>query len=336
MFDFIEEDLASQQKESEQKNEKEAAPEAFLDPVVYSMPEKFRHTLKKGGMGPMIIAASIGGILLLGTIGAAVYFFVLQPQAKVATEQQKQEPPKKEEPKPEELKKEEPPPVEEPKPEEPKTPVFTPGPDTDKDLVSDLEERVYKTDSEKSDTDGDNYSDNTELENLYDPTHGDSAALLTSGIVSTYQNKDYNYSFLYPAAFTVNVVNQTAREIMVAGASTGEFFSIKVEENPNKLSPADWYASLEKGIDISTLQSFERDTWTGVVSKDGLTVYLTPKKGAAQEKTEVPPFLYVIHYDLNKKTESNLLVTFQVLLKSFVFGLTTQPQRSDGNGVPSE
>lgn len=314
MFDFIEEDLASQQKESEQKNEKTEAPAVFPDPVVYSMPEKFRHTLKKGGMGPLIIAVSIGGILLLGTIGAAVYFFVLQPQEKVVTEQPKPEPPKQEEPKPEEPKKEEPQP-EQPKLEEPVPLAFTLGPDSDKDLVSDLEERVYKTNAEKADSDDDNYSDNTELENLYDPTHGESAKLETSGIVSTYQNKDFNYSFLYPAAFTVNSVNQTAREIMIAGASTGEFFSLKVEENQNKLSPADWYASLEKGVDISTLQSFDRDTWTGVASKDGLTVYLASKKEAS--------FLYVIHYDLNKKTEANLLETFLMLVKSFSFGLTT-------------
>ncbi|MDO8571845.1 MAG: hypothetical protein Q7R79_04155 [bacterium] len=332
MFDFIEEDLSSQKKE-EKLSQGEGVQPSLPEPVVYSMPEKFRHAPKKGGMGPVIIASVVGGIFLLGTIGAAVYFFVLQPQQQPIAEQPKQESPK-EEPKPEEPKKEEPP-KEEPKPEErkeeePQPLAFTPGVDTDGDLVSDLEERIYKTDSQKADSDDDTFADNVELENLYDPTHAESARLEASGLVSNYQNKMYNYSFLYPAAFTVNMVNQTAREIMVAGASTGEFFSIKVEDNPNALSVVGWYASIEKidGDDTATLQLIERDTWSGVMSKDGLTVYLVPKNTTPTADAGKQPLVYTIHYDLNKKTDANLLETFQVILKSFVFlELSAQPSQ---------
>lgn len=322
MFDFLEEDLASQQKSNEVQSslsgeEKQVLPE----PVVYTMPEKFRHTLKKGGKGPIIIAAIVGGLLFLATTGATLYFFVWQPQQKSPPQEQ----PKKEqeEKKQEEVKKEEEQKKEEEKPKEeapkPPPPAFTPGADADVDGISDLEERLYKTDAQKTDTDGDGYPDALELENIYDPTKGDSARIESSGLVSRWTNQAYNYSFLYPASFTVSVVNQTDREIMVGIAASGEFFTVKVEENPNAISPIEWYTSREEGVDASTLQVLDYDTWSGVVSRDGLTAYLVPKKSTSSEGEKNIPLIYSIQYDLNKKTEANLLETFKMLLKSFSF-----------------
>lgn len=191
------------------------------------------------------------------------------------------------------------------------------GEDSDKDKLSDVEERMYKTDQKKPDTDMDGILDGAEVKNLYDPTKGESALLKNSGLVDIFSNTTYQYTFFYPKLpdeWAVGVVDQSQKEVL-ATAATGEYISVRVEDNPQKLSVLDWYTMVyATGKPAESMQSMFFGQWNALMREDGMVYYLVRKDERGGTLT---PYVYVLSYTSNAKKELNYFTTFQMLVKSF-------------------
>jgi hypothetical protein len=191
------------------------------------------------------------------------------------------------------------------------------GPDTDKDRLSDIEERIYKTDPKKPDTDADGIIDGVELKNLTNPIKGEGAMLKDSGLVSVFTNRTYHFSFFYPNfpdEWAVSALDQTEKEI-IASAATGEYISIRVEENPQKLLVLDWYTGIYAvGKRAQAVQTLSFGAWNMLMQENGRVYYLAQKDEYSEVLT---PYVYVLTYAANAKKELNYLTTFEMMVRSF-------------------
>ncbi len=326
MFDFIEEPLQASQSEN-----------ATGEPVVYTMPQKYyKQVASSAGKrsSPMMFLV-IAGVLVI-VVGTGIFaWYSLQGNKEVssvvnntlATPPVAETVPSLGGASPETST---PSPSAAPvagtpenKPTPAPTPSTTPQPtsyvssiDTDGDQLTDIEERMYTTDPEKPDTDGDGFLDGQEVKFLYDPLTPTPSKIETSGLVSTYKNPAFKYSFLYPSSWTVKAIDKTNKEVLVT-SSTGEYYSVTVQDNPQKLSAVEWYTTVKSpGATSTSLQTMDYYTWSGVMSEDGLEVYLTPKNDKGQT---VGANIFVITYHPGSLKELNFIATFQMLIKSFLF-----------------
>ncbi|MBI4250431.1 hypothetical protein HY622_02475 [Candidatus Uhrbacteria bacterium] len=343
MFDLIEEELATKEESSRQP----AKTPPTIDAVVYTMPEKFRRGAPKSNSKPIIIVALI--VLLLAATGGVLFFVFSTPQKNEPSIEQKpveQQQPVSEEPqKPaeEQTVSEETTATttaattteavasdqgsQEPTPEEPiaeqpaegetgvKLPSI-PAIDSDKDGLTDTEERLYNTNSQIQDTDGDGFTDGEEVEHLFDPLRPDGARLEISGRVTPYTNPTFSYSLYYPSSWSSRAVNESDKEVVISSA-LGEFISVKVQDNPQSLGAIDWYIALvDPSADSSQLQTLSFNNWTGVMAPDGLSAYLvkTDETGVV-----IAPYVYSFLYNQDTSAQPQFLTTFRMMLRSFVF-----------------
>src|SRR3989338_2172730 len=98
------------------------------------------------------------------------------------------------------------------------------GLDSDGDQLTDIEENVYQTNSTLADTDGDGYTDATEILNFYDPLDPE-GRLVNSGLTELYTNPSYNYSVVYPEAWVVRSLTANNTEAIFT-SNTGEFVEV--------------------------------------------------------------------------------------------------------------
>lgn len=348
MFDLVEEELL----EKDQKKEvHEIQPKLPVDSVIFTMPDKFRKR-EKSSSGSLFIIIGILVVVVIATIGGAIYLLIGQTRTSFFVPKQKQDEakqePKKEETKPQNQDQSSIPqnllspeatstqPVAQnslqqqqspsnsvaPSQQQPSSQVLptqqsaVSGKDSDGDSVTDKEEGVWQTDPLKPDTDGDGFRDDEELLNLYDPTQGSRAKLIDSSIAHVYKNKLFNYSFLYPTKMLASPSNNSEKEVILS-SSTGELISITVKDNPQRLFALDWYKTevTKNGSTDETTQLSGADL-QGVVSPDGRTVFITPFNASQQVSR---PIIIILSYNLNSQTEMNFLTTFKMLIKSFSF-----------------
>lgn len=328
MFDLIEEELSEGKKASDtiEVQFKEE------DHPVYTMPTTYRRDRRVPGSNRKILFIIFGSLFVFAIAATALFLFFSQPKQSITP---LQEQPATQTPEDAEKTKSEAPDSEtvappdqeqQPvvglseqektttvKPETPTIPLL--GIDADQDGLTDLEERLYSTKADTADTDADSFVDGDEIKNLYDPLRGEQSRLDVSGLVNTYTNQTYQYSLLYPSSWVAQSTDRTDREVMISSAS-GEFFTITVQPNPNRLTPVDWYVSqASPGVDTSRMQSFSYDTWSGVMTDDSLNIYLARNEGDPQKQT----VMYVLKYNLNTKNELNFVSTLQMMLRSFIF-----------------
>lgn len=187
-------------------------------------------------------------------------------------------------------------------------PPATPPPstsDADDDGLTDVEETLYRTEVKKPDTDADTYPDGAEVISLYSPIAAGGALLKTSGLVKEFTSPVYGYGLLYPSSWLAQ--NSVADGSSVAFVSeTDEFIEVLVEENPERLSPKQWYLDQAPGVDGETLKEIVVGDMLGVRSTDELTAYL----GKGQ-------LMYILHYTLANREAANFKSTFEMMLRSF-------------------
>ncbi len=348
MFDLIEEALLTPEPEPKVASAPTAPQVAFSpEPLVFSMPEKFRKKKKKKSKLPLIIAASVIALLLIG--GTVAILLILQtPQkpltplvqepvqqqpvavpvaeptttdsasstpASVLPDEQRTAP--QDAPATQQATSTDPIAVTPPDSTNttPSTPTYSAGADTDGDSLTDNEERLYNTDPSKPDTDSDQFTDGDEILRLYDPTRPQGARLETSGLINTFTNQTFKYSLFYPSSWIAKAVNVAEKEIVISSA-TGEFFSVIVQDNPDHLSALDWYSKVvSPQVNTAKIQTLTSDTWVAAMSEDKMSVYITKNTDAAKNGAIV----VVIKYNPNTKNEINFSSTMQMMLKSFVF-----------------
>ncbi len=190
-----------------------------------------------------------------------------------------------------------------PVPDAPK-PTFPPGGlDTDSDGLTDVEETIYGTSSQKPDTDGDRFLDGNEVFHLYNPAANAPGKLLESGLVRS-QVSESGWTLYIPASWTTTPDTTDAGRLNLL-TGKGEQFVIAVESNPSRQPLNAWVAArLNQPID--TLGDFTtKGGLAGVYSADRMQAWVA--WGDA---------VFHLTYDLQAQPFVNFRTTLEMMLNS--------------------
>ncbi|MCH7759438.1 hypothetical protein IID20_03715, partial [Patescibacteria group bacterium] len=97
----------------------------------------------------------------------------------------------------------------------------------------------------------------------------------------------------------------------------GEFFSITIENNPERLAPIDWYLNQSPNTDINLLSETIVNNEQAVWNPKHLTIYITK-----EDK------VYVLSYNIGTEKETNFTTTFEMMINSFQFVIQLQGRSS--------
>jgi len=183
--------------------------------------------------------------------------------------------------------------------------------DSDSDGLTDLEEPLLGTDSNKPDSDGDGYLDGSEVTQGYDPAKAEGAKLEQSSSLAWYHNDKFSYKIFYPVAWLAKSTDTDQTEVIFSGAA-GEFVEVLVVDNPAKLSAADWYAKQVPGLTAAEVPTITLGSVTWAESLDGLNLYTT-----------VGSALVTLSYNIGTRTQASYYHIFQAMARSFT--LLNQP-----------
>ncbi len=109
----------------------------------------------------------------------------------------------------------------------PPPPAPIEGTDQDQDGLTDVEEALYGTSVTNPDTDGDGYSDGSEVTGLYDPTHAGASITQDAGVKVQSWN---GHTFLMPSAWTLSADQQDPSKAVI---QTGSAATVTLEVRPN-------------------------------------------------------------------------------------------------------
>lgn len=184
--------------------------------------------------------------------------------------------------------------------------------DTDADGLTDIEETVYGTNASQPDSDGDSFIDGKkaegtsfvgELFNAYNPAG--EGRLEGSALVKRQENSTKEYSILLPTPWT-GVTDSSGGVLINPSQSTGELFQVRIDTNPSRLTPQQWYLAANSSANAAELTAITVNALEGLYSEDQSTVYLF-------RDTKV----YMIQYSTGTLTQVNYRTTFDMMVRSF-------------------
>lgn len=316
---------AQKSKKQQDKSKKEAAQqvekdfERSIDSEIHVMPERFYHAPKKRGNLVTIIIVVVG-VLLIGGLGIAAYVFTQRLEAP-QTDQSEPVAEMPSQPSTPEIE-DEPTPIpsdtvptttqnttptttetttEPDEPEPDPTPVVLPAPDSDRDGLSDQEERLYGTLQDNNDSDGDGFIDGTELVNDYDPTQPQ-VALADSSLFRVFEGS--LFSMWIPADWSEQSVS-------------GDTLLAVQDQNGSRVSVSTIQNSNNRSIDEIAGQLYQQNAYETVRlgallvarANTGLE-YLIPDQSEG--------IVYRLTYQLSPDNRTHFLTTFAVMVKHFV------------------
>jgi len=148
------------------------------------------------------------------------------------------------------------------------------GADDDNDGLTNIEEIIFSTDAAMFDSDGDGYSDGSELINLYNP-FGE-GKLITNPGIALYENKTFSYDILYPSIWQTN--SNGGDDSLMFRTGDNQFIQVIVQPNINNQTLDQWYM---EQLSLPAVNSADRvisSNWAGIKSLDGLNIYMMDKK----------------------------------------------------------
>lgn len=179
--------------------------------------------------------------------------------------------------------------------------------DSDNDGLTDIEEGLWNTDPVKTDSDGDSYPDQIELNNLYNPAAIAPQRLVESSLVSTYINSEFGYSIYYPGTWVARPLDELTKKEVLFSAISGEYVEVQALPYPTGKSFPEWFSENFPSEQLTSYQPFvNRFKVSGVMSPDKTVAIIT-------DGTSV----YLIHYDGGTRAEINYRMTFRVMVQSF-------------------
>ena len=281
---------------------------------VHVMPKKFLHIHKEvnkaKGIGILILI--IGVLAIIGAF-AVLYFYVLAPKQPATdkkaqpTEENTNKPIEKpDEPEPiEEPEPDEPEPIEEPEPATTTQPmVLKTAPDTDGDMVTDVEETIFGCRDKPKDCDEDTYPDLGEMLKGYDPASD--KKLIDNPNISEYMNSAENYKIIYPNIFKAEKIN--GDESIMIKLDNKQFIQILVGQVEETMTLEEWYKEQFDISIINAAQLVNSGDLKGIKSEDGLTYYF--KKSNDNN-------LYTITYNIGLTDTLYYKNIFQAMINSF-------------------
>lgn len=188
--------------------------------------------------------------------------------------------------------------------ENPSNTIVNPSLDSDADGLTDMEEQVYGTDINKSDTDSDGYNDGSEVKQGYNPVLAGGSKLEGSTLVTRYINNQFGYSILHPATWQVQNLDEQASELVFSGSS-GEFVQVNVQDNPEQKTALEWYQEFSPEL-ASKVSEVTLTVGNAIKSPDGLNVYLSYNGK-----------LITISYNNGTNDTADYLTTFELMYLSF-------------------
>jgi len=150
--------------------------------------------------------------------------------------------------------------------------------DTDRDGLTDIEEGVVGSSVTDPDTDDDTYQDGIEINNNYSPIVAGSAAAskLSAAKFVTSTATDFvdsNFSTFIPTLWTINRL--PANRQLTVTTQTGEIIKMTAKPNIQGLSPSAAILQAYPQLNIGQLTPITAGSLSGVVSPNGLNIYLT-------------------------------------------------------------
>lgn len=183
--------------------------------------------------------------------------------------------------------------------------------DTDRDGLTDEEEDMIGTDSTLTDSDDDTYRDGEEIENFYSPLAVGNIRLNETSFVQEYTNEDYMYSFLYPADWVVDPIDEEDPKDLIISSNANEFVNIIIEQKLPSETVTDWYLRQAPTINRNQLKLYKTKNDLNVVeSPDGFTAYI----GRDND-------VYIINYSIGLKDEADYPNMYRMIINSFDFSM---------------
>ncbi len=179
--------------------------------------------------------------------------------------------------------------------------------DDDSDGLTNSEEALLGTNAKASDSDQDGYNDLEELNNGYNPAGAGKIAANAS--LGTYLNTTFNVSLLYPVEWDRTIASTD--DSVLFTASNRQFVQMLVQPNSNQDDIIDWYRSTFNVQTVPNSQMVINETWDGVKTPDGMTVYLTNK-----DKT----YIFVVTYNLGSSKILEYKSIFDLAVRSLKLG----------------
>lgn len=180
---------------------------------------------------------------------------------------------------------------------------YTLGADRDNDGLTDAEENLLGSNKDSADSDNDGFGDLKEVLNLYNPLGKDK--LVDNPRIKSYLADDQSFYFLYPSVWTR--VNDKGSPIFTS--ANGHFIQLIVADNDNNESLDAYAARVLNMPAVAVDQQQSAETWNGLMSADGLNIYMM---GAKKDK------IYVLHYGPGSGVILEYPNIFQAVIKSFV------------------
>ncbi len=186
--------------------------------------------------------------------------------------------------------------------------------DTDNDNLTDEEEIIYKTNTNRADTDRDGYEDGIEIQNLYNPLASDEL-LVNSGLITIYQNPTFKYSIFRPKSWVSSVEGVLDNVLFTPDSETGEYITLSVDPADN-LSLIEW-----RDINYPTMEfeNFSLSDSSALRSLSGLNVFVKHGNYIYTLTYEIPEILMPV---------KNFSTTFEMMLQSFTL---TDVNNNDGD-----
>lgn len=180
--------------------------------------------------------------------------------------------------------------------------------DDDSDALSNKEEALLGTNAKATDSDDDGYKDAEELNNGYNPAGA--GRVTANQNLGTYLNTTFNFSTLYPTTWNRTIAS-TDDSVMFT-ADNNQFVQILIQPNADQDDIVDWYRKTFNVQSVPNSQLVINETWDGVKTTDGLTVYLTNK-----DKT----YIYVITYNLGTSKTLEFKNIFDMMVRNLKLGV---------------
>jgi hypothetical protein len=194
-------------------------------------------------------------------------------------------------------------PASEPAPE-PFKPEPVAGRDTDSDGLSDIEERLFGSNTRLPDTDRDGFLDGNEVFNQYDPLRESPAKLLERSIVKKFDDTSVSWSFLYPSLWGVSIKTDESNQIHVL---------ITVASGENiKLSSA------TKTAGTASLRDYVDDASNFEFTKTKSNLDIATEQNQMKAYIDLGDEVLVAEYLLNGKNTIDFISAFQMILNSVV------------------
>lgn len=186
----------------------------------------------------------------------------------------------------------------------PATVQYTMGEDRDGDGLLDKEEDLLGSNKDSTDSDGDGYGDLSEVLNLYNPAGKDK--LVDNPSIKSYLSEDQSFYLLYPSKWT-RAFNPKDQSVIFR-SSDDHFIQLMIDNNDKKETLDSYVKSMLNLTSIKDSQRRTNDTWNGIMTEDGLQIFIMGKK---TDK------IYILRYSPSD-TVLEYPNIFQAMIKSFV------------------